>query len=63
MVYKSLYDCDKVIFVRLRKDLGFLHTGNYGFCGINKNSMKALQPCCEDLCPLSLKVIVENNER
>ncbi len=53
---KSLYECDKVIFVRLRKDLGFLETGNYGFCSINKNSAEALQPCCEDVCPLGLKI-------
>lgn len=53
---KSLYECKKVIYVRLRKDCGFDKTGNYGFCTINENSMNALQPCCENLCPLGLKV-------
>lgn len=52
----NLYECDKVIFARLRKDLGFYQTGNFGFCTINKNSMNALLPCCEKICPLNLKV-------
>ena len=58
----SLYECKKVIHVRLRKDVGFKETGNYGFCTINKNSMDALQPCCEILCPLGLKVSEENGK-
>lgn len=52
----DLHKCDKVLLVRLRKDMGFNKTGNYGFCTINKNSIGALQPCCEKLCPLHLKV-------
>jgi len=52
----NLHQCDKKIFVRLRKDLGFHDTGNYGFCTIHKNSMGALQACCETVCPRGLKV-------
>lgn len=56
----DLYKCEKVVFVRLRKDLGFYQTGNFGFCTINKNSIGALLPCCEIVCPLDLKVFDEN---
>ncbi len=58
----KLDDCKKKVFVRLRKDCGFNKTGNYGFCTINKNSMDAMQPCCEVLCPLGLKVFEEKED-
>ena len=53
----DLHKCKTKTLVKLRKDCGFAESGIYTFCNINKNSIGALLPCCEKLCPLHKKVL------